>query len=280
MMRAWNAQGHRLRALQHYERLAAWLAAEFETDPEPETAELAERLRSRAASPSSPLPEPALVRAPRPAPRTLPRMEPAARHPAAPLVRARVHWAWGGVAGVAVLLALLWNSGALLGRGWGPEADPADPPPALHPALAAPGSPATWLADWLRTDGRWIYYRYELWMPGACDHPTMAVGSWGPDGWSVGSPVHCIDHAWLALDVERLAERFPLAPETTYCINFRYVTGNTTHWGQHGAEGAPGLNDIRVVAPDGSYNIGFAIVRQGPGKRRVHFTNAYPGPRC
>jgi hypothetical protein len=108
----------------------------------------------------------------------------------------------------------------------------------------------------------------------------MAVGSWGPDGWSVGSPVHCIDNAWLALDVERLAERFSLAPETTYCINFRYVTGNTTHWGQHGAEGAPGLNDIRVVAPDGSSNIGFAIVRQGPGKRRVHFTNAYPGPRC
>ncbi|HYR08431.1 MAG TPA: BTAD domain-containing putative transcriptional regulator [Longimicrobium sp.] len=281
MMRAWNAQGHRLRALQHYERLAAWLSAEFETDPEPETAELAERLRSRAASPSPafPRPEPATLRAPRPCPRPLPRMEPAAHHPAPP-VRARVHWAWGGVAGVAVLLALLWNSGALLGRVWAPEPDPADPPPALHPPLAPAGSAITQLDDWLRTDGRWIYYRYELWMPGACDYPTRAVGNWGDEGWTVGSAVHCIDGAWLAVDVERLGERFSIEPETTYCINFRYIADNTTWWGQHGSEGAPGLDSIRVVASDGSYNIGFAVVREGPGRRHVHFTNAYPGPRC
>jgi DNA-binding SARP family transcriptional activator len=277
VMRACNAQGHRLRALQHYERLAAWLAAEFETDPEPETAELAERLRVRAAPPPPPAPKSAIVHAT--PPRPLPRMEPA-HHPALPSGRARVHWAWGGVAGVAVLLALLWNSGALLGLGGAPHPDPAERPSALQPPLAPAGSAITRLDDWLRTDGRWIYYRYEPWMPGACDHPTRAVGNWGPDGWTVGEPVHCINDMWLAVDVERLGERFSIDPQTTYCINFRYITGNTTWWGQHGSEGAPGLDSIRVVAPNGSYNIGFAIVREGPGRRRVQLTNAYPSPRC
>jgi hypothetical protein len=191
-----------------------------------------------------------------------------------------VHWAWGGVAGVAVLLAVLWNSGALLGLGGSPDPDPADRPPGLQPPLAPAGSPARWLGDWVRTDGRWIYYRYELWMPGACDHPTRAVGNWGEDGWSVGSAVHCIDRAWLAVDVERLSERFSIHPETTYCINFVYVADNTSHWGRHGSEGAPGLDAIRVVAPNGAYNIGFAIVREAAGRRRVELTSAYPGPTC
>ena len=181
---------------------------------------------------------------------------------------------------MAVLLAVLWNSAALLGLGGSPDAGPADPPPVLHPPLAPAGSPARLLGDWVRTDGRWIYYRYDLWMPGACDHPTRAVGNWGEDGWSVGSAVHCIDRAWLAVDVVRLGERFEIHPETTYCINFVYVAGNTSHWGQHGSEGAPGLDAIRVVAPNGSYNIGFAVVREAPGRRRVMLTNAYPGPTC
>jgi DNA-binding SARP family transcriptional activator len=283
VMRAWNAQGHRVRALQHFDRLSAWLAAEFETDAEPETALLAEQLRSRATLAPRPRPEPAapLPRRSEPAaatgwlPRPRPRMEPPAQRRVP-----NVHWAWGGVAGVAVLLAVLWNSGALLGLGGSPDADPADRPPVLHPPLAPAGSPARWLGDWVRTDGRWIYYRYELWMPGACDHPTRAVGNWGEDGWSVGSAVHCIDRAWLAVDVVRLGERFEFHPETTYCINFVYVAGNTSHWGQHGSEGAPGLDAIRVVAPNGAYNIGFAIVREAPGRRRVKLTNAYPGPTC
>ncbi|HEX6369286.1 MAG TPA: BTAD domain-containing putative transcriptional regulator [Longimicrobium sp.] len=271
IMRAWSARGHRVRALQHYDRLAAWLAAEFETGAEPETALLAEQLRSRAAPPPRGQPDPA-VRPPRP----LLRME----SPAPPPSRSRLHMAWGAVAGLAVLLALLWNSGVLLGLGWTPEPAPAEPPPALHPPLAPAGSPATRLEDWLRTDGRWIYYRYELWIPGACDHPTRAVGNWGQDGWGVGSAVHCVDGAWLAVDVERLGERFPLGPETTYCINFVYVTSNTSHWARHGSGRAPGLDSIRVVAPNGGDNIGFAIVREGPGQRRVELTNAYPGPRC
>lgn len=283
IMRAWNAQGHRVRALQHFDRLSAWLAAEFETDPEPETALLAEQLRSRAALSPRPRLEPAasfLRRTdPEPAagclPRPRPRMEPPA-HRRAP----NVHWAWGGVAGVAVLLAVLWNSGALLGLGGSPDADPVDRPPALHPPLAPAGSPARWLGDWVRTDGRWIYYRYELWLPGACEHPTYALGNWGKDGGSVAIPVHCIDEAWLAVDVKRLGEGFSIHPSTTYCINFVYVAGNTSHWGQHGSEGAPGLNAIRVVAPNGAYNIGFAIVREGTDRRRVYLTNEFDGPRC
>lgn len=283
MMRAWNAQGHRVRALQHYERLTAWLAAEFETDPEPETTRLAERLRARA----SPPPDPQTAAPPPPRPEPVPRPHrlapeplPPPRDPQAGPARRRVHQAWGAAAGVAVLLALLWNNGALLGLGEPSDPGAEDRPPALHPPLAPAGSPAVWLGDWLRTDGRWIYYRYELWMPGACDHPTRAVGNWGRDGWTVGSAVHCIDGAWLAVDVERLGERFSIDLDTTYCLNFLYVAGNTSHWGQHGPAGAPGLDSIRVVAPDGSYNIGFAVVREGPGRRRVLLTNTYPAPRC
>jgi hypothetical protein len=189
------------------------------------------------------------------------------------------HWAWGGAAGVAVLLAVLWSTAGLMGGGWRPDAERVEGPPEPQPPLAAPGTRVARLEDWLRTDGRWIFYRYGTYMPGACDQRTRAVGNWGADGWSAGTRVVCIDQAWLALDVERLGRRFRLSPETTYCVNFVYVIGNTSHWGQHGSLAAPGLDSIRVVAPNGSYNIGFAIVRED-GRRRVRLTNAYPGPRC
>jgi hypothetical protein len=191
-----------------------------------------------------------------------------------------VHWAWGGVAGVAVLLAVLWNSGALLGLGGAPDADPADRPPVLRPPLAPAGSPVTWLGDWVRTDGRWIYYRYEVWLPGACEHPTYAVGNWGKEGKIVESPVHCIDQAWLAVDVERLGQGFAIQPSTTYCIGFMYVANSMIHWGRHGSADAPGLNSIRVIAPNGAYNIGFAVVRDGSDRQRVYLTNEYDGPLC
>jgi DNA-binding SARP family transcriptional activator len=323
MMRAWNALGHRVRALQHYERLTEWLAAEFETGPEPETEELAEQMRGRpprpapdpaataprpfppptppaspfpaltaAAEPSAPRPPapaktplsilPVWTEPPRPAPRPVPvrKADAVCPHCDQPAPAPAVHWAWGGVAGVAVLLALLWTTGALMGGGWSIDPDPADRPPELAPRLASGAERVARLDDWLRTDGQWIYYRYGAYMPGACDHPTRAVGNWGPDGWSVGTAVHCIDEAWLALDVEHLGERHTIQPETTYCINFLYRTGNASHWGQHGARGAPGLDSIRVVAANGAYNIGFAIVRDGPGRRSVRLTNAYPAPPC
>jgi DNA-binding SARP family transcriptional activator len=277
IMRAWNALGHRVRALQHYDRLAAWLIAEFETEPEPDTASLAAQLRGRAPRPArpAPAPPPPAHRLPSPFPAAV-----AAHAGEPPAGRVWVHRAWGGAAGLAVVLALLWNGGVVPGPGRGPGRDPGDDPPSLQPPLAPPGSPVERLDDWVRTDGRWIYYRYEAWMPGACDHATRAVGNWGQDGWTVGGAVRCIDDAWLAVDVERLAERFSIAPDTTYCINFVHVVDNTSHWGRHGSGGAPGLDAIRVVAPNGSYNIGFAVVREGPGRRRVRLTNAFPGPRC
>jgi DNA-binding SARP family transcriptional activator len=279
IMRAWSALGHRVRALQHYDRLVAWLIAEFETDPEPETAALAEQLRSRTPRPPcAAAPEPPSTRRPRPfpaAPAHAPGVPPSAPARARPGVR----WASGAAVLLAVL-ALLWSQAALLGGGRGPAPGAADGPPILEPPLARAGTPVARLQDWLRTDGRWIYYRYGAYMPGACDHPTRAVGNWGKNGWSVGIQVECIDEEWLALDVERLGERFSISPKTTYCINFVYVAGNTSHWGRHGSFAAPGLDAIRVVAPNGAYNIGFAIVREAPGRRRVHLTNAYPGPPC
>lgn len=319
VMRAWNALGHRVRALQHYERLTEWLAAEFETGPEPETAALAEQMRCRAPR-AAPEPAPPALRpfpmaapptapfpvlvapaepAPSPAPASVPaaplRVDPppppprlvAVRKPDGtcphcdqPAPRPAVHSAWGGVAGLAVLLALLWSTGALMGGGWSIDPAPAARPPRPEPPLAPAAAPVARLDDWLRTDGRWIYYRYGAYMPGACDQPTRAVGNWGADGWSEGTPVHCMDGAWLALDVERLGERFAIAPETTYCINFLYRAANASHWGQHGARAAPGLDSIRVVSASGAHNIGFAIVRDGPGRRRVHLTNDYPAPPC
>lgn len=320
ILRAWNALGHRVRALQHYERLTEWLAAEFETDPEPETAELAGQLRCRAAraprTAAEPAAPPAAVRpfpaAPRevsPFPPAVPAVVPPAVPPAqaaegveppraveragaAARAEAAVeprphppyrdpapHRAWRGVAGIMVLLAVLWSTGARVGGGWRLEPEGVDAPPRPQPPLAAPGAPVARLEDWLRTDGRWIFYRYGTYLPGACDHHTRAVGNWGPHGWSVGDPVHCIDRAWLAVNVERLGRRFRISPQTTYCLNFVYVIGNTSHWGQHGARGAPGLDAIRVAAPSGAYNIGFAVVRE-EGRRRVRLTSAYPGPRC
>lgn len=144
VMRAWNALGHRVRALQHFDRLSAWLAAEFQTDPEPETALFAEQLRSRSAPPPRPQPVPAESRAPREEPEPaaqdasgeLPGIEPVAQPTHRPPFRGRVPWAWGGVAGVTVLLAVLWNSGALPGLDWAAGIDPRDRPPAPRPPLA------------------------------------------------------------------------------------------------------------------------------------------------
>lgn len=312
VMRAWNALGHRVRALQHYERLAEWVAAEFETDPEPETAELAEQLRCRTPRPPRPAPEPvppvvarpfpAAPREPAPFPPAVPVLPPAAPAPepgevaaeseavavapdaaapsADPPSRApAVHWAWGGVAGMAVLLAVLWTTGTLAGGGWRPEAERMSGPPVPQPPLAAPETPVARPEDWLRTDGRWIFYRYGAYLPGACGQRTRAVGNWGRNGRSEDDAVLCIDRAWLAVDVERLGRRFQLSPQTTYCLNFVYGAGDTRRWGQHGVRAAPGLDSIRVAAPNGAYTIGFAIVR-APGGRRVRLTNAYPGPRC
>lgn len=306
IMRAWNALGHRVRALQHYDRLAEWLAAEFETDAEPETAELAEQMRGRAPRPPRPAPEPAPpVRPFPPAPPPASRFPALAPAPAPPAPRAEatgagrwmelargpetvcphceqpapppaVHWAWGGVAGVAVLLALLWSTGALMGGPWSPEPEQEADWPRPQPVLSSPAAAVERTEDWLRTDGRRIYYRYGAYLPDACEHPTRAVGNWAPDGWSTGARVECLDASWLALDVERLA----LAQRTTYCVNFVAVANGARRWGQHGALSAPGLDSVRTGAANGGHGIGFALVRDGSGRPRVRLTTAYAGPRC
>lgn len=105
IMRAWNGLGHRVRALQHHDRLVAWLVAEFETEPEPETAALAAELRG-------PTPRPPVEAPVHRAPRPFPAMEGVPHRPSPPSIRPSVHWAWGGAAGVAVLLAVLWRTAA------------------------------------------------------------------------------------------------------------------------------------------------------------------------
>ncbi|HEX8670431.1 MAG TPA: hypothetical protein VF710_01005, partial [Longimicrobium sp.] len=172
-----------------------------------------------------------------------------------------------GVVGRAALAgltaALLMSAASEWIRG-SRRAEPLVRMPPIHAdELPAPGSPVRGLSDWMRTDGRWIYYRYEQYMPGACHHKTMAVGNFDLDGWDQGVRVVCLNSAWLAVDGQLLVERFSLAPETTYCLQFLYVDHGTSYWGQHGAQRAPGLDSIRVVAPGGEYNIGWAILR-GP----------------
>ncbi|WP_420130464.1 AfsR/SARP family transcriptional regulator [Longimicrobium sp.] len=186
----------------------------------------------------------------------------------------RVFLALAGLTAVLIFLVVLaireWRSPESLVR----------MPPIRADQLPAPGSPIRTLSDWLRTDGQWIYYRYERYMPAACQHETRAVGNFGRNGWTRGIPVACLNAAWLAVDGERLIRRFSLAPETTYCLQFLYTENQTAFWSQHGPENAPGLESIRVVAPAGEYNIGFAVLRSGPGKRYIELTHRYPASRC
>jgi hypothetical protein len=186
----------------------------------------------------------------------------------------RVFAALAGLTSVLIVLLLLaireWRSPESLVR----------MPPIRADQLPAPGSPTRTLSDWVRTDGQWIYYRYEDYMPGACQHETHAVGNFAPNGWTHGIPVVCLNAAWLAVDGQRLIRKFSLAPETTYCLQFLYIDHKTSYWGQHGRESAPGLDSIRVVAPGGEYNIGFAIFRTGPEQRHIELTSRYPGSRC
>jgi hypothetical protein len=180
----------------------------------------------------------------------------------------------------ALAAALLVILGVLAIRGRQPSDSLVRMPPIRAEQLPAPGSPIRTLSDWVRTDGQWIYYRYEDYMPGACQHETHAVGNFAPNGWTDGIPVVCLNAAWLAVDGQRLIRKFSLAPETTYCLQFLYIDHKTSHWGQHGRESAPGLDSIRVVAPGGAYNIGFAIFRTGPEQWHIELTSRYPSSRC
>jgi hypothetical protein len=182
---------------------------------------------------------------------------------------------WAGIA-----TALLVVLGVLVIRGKQPSHLPVRMPPIRAGQLPAPGSPIRTLSDWVRTDGQWIYYRYERYMPAACQHETQAVGNFGRNGWTKGIPVVCLNGTWLAVDGERLIRKFSLAPETTYCLQFLYIEDQTSFYSQHGPENAPGLDSIRVVAPGGEYNIGFAVLRTAPGEWHIELTHRYPSSRC
>lgn len=56
LMRALAASGERNRALRHYQDLADWLERAMDTEPDPDTRALAERLRADAADPPPPAP--------------------------------------------------------------------------------------------------------------------------------------------------------------------------------------------------------------------------------
>ena len=284
VMRAWHELGERNRALRHYEKFAAWLARELEEDPDPETQALAERLRTaRLPALAEPVrsveviarpriaDEPAAEASPRPGRAEAPPSEPSATNLRANRRRLLLFTS-GALAVLALGILLMSRKSApspVIESGAPPVAD-----------LPAPGSPIAALSDWIRTDGRWIYYRYETYMPGACARRTEAAGNWGREGWTSGLRASCIDGAWLAVDLQPLIRTSDVAPQTTYCLNFLYIEDETSFWGQHGAEAAPGLDSIRVVAPNGSYNIGFAAVCDGRGAPRIILTNRYPGPRC
>ena len=157
---------------------------------------------------------------------------------------------------------------------------PNSPPESIRIALPKPGSRIQSLGDWIRTDGRWIYYRYESFMPGACNGGIEAVGNWSEDSWDVGLPIVCLDEAWLAWDVHQFREREALDAETTFCVNFARPQNGTRVWGQHGAQRAPGIEQIAVLSPHGDRNIGFAVARDAQGAPKVVLTNKFPGPRC
>lgn len=286
IMRAWHELGERNRALRHYEKFAAWLARELEEEPDPETQTLTERLRNAARLPPATIhtaesvPAEVIAQAIAADPPAVepPRPLAAEEAPSEPNFRAgrrsRLLFTSSALAVLALSVVLLTRKGApspLIENG-------APLIAGLH--LPAPGAPIAALSDWIRTDGRWIYYRYEAYMPGACARRTEAAGNWRREGWTSGLPARCIDGAWLAVDLQPLIRRSDVAPRTTYCLNFLYVENETSFWGQHGAEAAPGLDSIRVVAPNGSYNIGFAAIRDARGAHRIILTNRYPGPRC
>jgi DNA-binding SARP family transcriptional activator len=288
VMRALHELGERNRALRHYEKFAALLARELEEDPDPETQALAERLRNAPRLPpatihtAEPAPSAEVIGQPvaadPPAAEASPRPIPAEEAPSAPNLRAgrrsRLLFTSSALAVLALSIVFLTRKGAP-----SPVIE-SGAPPVAGLDLPAPGSPIAALSDWVRTDGRWIYYRYETYMPGACARRTEAAGNWGREGWTSGLAARCIDGAWLAVDLQPLIRRSDVAPQTTYCLNFLYIEDETSFWGQHGAEAAPGLDSIRVVAPNGSYNIGFAAVRDARGAHRIVLTNRYPGPRC
>lgn len=137
--------------------------------------------------------------------------------------------------------------------------EPAEPVPPYH--------------GWLRREGALIRYHAAVYMPGSCPGRIMAVGDFGPGGWTSGPEARCEADGWITFDAGQLLEEPRFVPGHTYCLNFVDDRGR---YGQHGAPPrAPGLSEIEVPAKEGAQaglTIGFRVVRSASGAA-VEFTN-------
>lgn len=138
------------------------------------------------------------------------------------------------------------------------------------PKASEPTSP---YHGWLTRDRALIRYNAAVYMPGSCPGRIMAVGDFGPGGWTSGPEARCEADGWLTFDAGQLLQEPRFVPGHTYCLNFVDEQGR---YGQHGAPPrAPGLHAIGVQAREGEQagiTMGFRIVRSHDGPR-VEFTN-------
>ena len=148
---------------------------------------------------------------------------------------------------------------------------------APKPAAARPAAVALpKREDWLQSEGTKLYYRFARYLPDACPGNPIAIGNW-VDGETRPVVASCVDEEWLALDFAPLVAEGRVAPNMTYCLNFRAESGA---WGLHVPERAPGLDS--VVVPAVRVPLGRAIgVRYVKGLReRVVPTGNPPRAAC
>jgi hypothetical protein len=175
-----------------------------------------------------------------------------------------------------------------------PHVSPTDefPRPGTHlpgvrrtgPVPAAFNDNPVSISDWVQTDGRYIYYRYDLYLGDECCDRVRAVGNWPGRGWewNRGLRVERLDSNWFRVDMfPLLRSPFDARTGVTYCVNF---WDGRRRWGMHGSEEAPGLHErdtpsIVVYSPAGDRNIGFAFTTHA-GQTVVELTNRFRGARC
>jgi hypothetical protein len=147
--------------------------------------------------------------------------------------------------------------------------------PAAPIAASMPEKSSGKLEDWLQAEGTKLYYRYTRYLPDACPGTPIAIGNWA-EGEARPVTARCIDGGWIALDLGPLVQEGRIAPNMTYCLNFRAANGA---WGIHAPEGAPGIDSIGVPAV--RVPLGHAIgVRYLPGNPRERIVPTSETPRA
>jgi hypothetical protein len=143
------------------------------------------------------------------------------------------------------------------------------------PIAQPTASKASLHEEWLQTEGTKIYYRYLRYLPDACPGAPVAIGNW-VDGESRPVEARCLDGGWLALDLGPLVAEGRVAPNVTYCLNFRAANGA---WGLQVPERAPGIDSVAVPAV--RVPLGRAIgVRYLPGTPRERVVATMETPRA